>query len=168
MPETNPILAELTDADIAALCRQAVTRVVQSGEEIISEGVECPFLYVLISGELQVFAGSPSKHLADLFPGELVGEMSFVDHRVSSAIVRAKVHSEVLAIPRAHIESLIVADAAMGTRFFRGIARLVVRRLRTTIRHLGYGESPKPALEVRLDRRVLEQVARLDRRPVAV
>lgn len=158
MPETNPILAELSDSDVAKICDAATILSVAPGQEIISEGVECPYLYVLVSGELQVFAGSPIKHLADLFPGELVGEMSFVDHRVSSAIVKAKLPSEVLAIPRARIEALILQDPALGTRFFRGISRLVVRRLRSTIRHLGYNEAPKPGIGVQLDPRVLSLV----------
>lgn len=158
-PQANPILAELHDADVAKLVSGGEVRTLAKGEEIIREGVMTPSLFVLLSGSLEVFAGSPMKHLSDLYPGELVGEMSFVDARVSSAIVRARETSEVLAISRAHIEQLMTSDPAMGARFYRGIARLVVRRLRTTIRHLGYGEKPQPRAEVVLDRRLLAQLS---------
>jgi CRP/FNR family cyclic AMP-dependent transcriptional regulator len=165
--ETNPILGELTDADIAKLVSAGELRHIPTGIDIIREGVETPCLYILLSGKLSVSAGRPMKHLADLHPGELVGEMSFVDQRSSSAIVKAVEASDVLAIPRDEVELMIERDPAMGARFFRGIARLVVRRLRSTILHLGYNQMAATP-EVQIDRRLLQSIARRQSAPAAV
>ncbi len=157
--ETNPILAELTDSDLSKLAALGEMRVLSKGDAIVREGVETPDLFLVLEGSLSVTVGSPPTHLATLYPGEIVGEMSFVDSRASSAIVKAEEASHVLAISRSRLEQLLSEDTAMGARFFRGIARLVVRRLRTTIRHLSYGEAPKPRVEVQVDRRLLEKLS---------
>lgn len=153
---SNPILSELEDGDVAKLIAAGKVRRLVVGEEIIREGVETPSLFILLSGKLSVTAGKPPKQLAELYPGELVGEMAFVDQRSSSAVVKCVEAGEVLAIPRDAVEAMMLNDPAMGARFFRGIARLVVRRLRSTIMHLGYGQSEPGSPHVQIDRRLLK------------
>jgi CRP/FNR family transcriptional regulator, cyclic AMP receptor protein len=157
--DTNPILAELSDGDISKLVAVAQLQTLQPGDAIIREGVMTPHLFVLLAGALEVTVGTPAKQLAVLYPGELVGEMSFVDSRVSSAVVKAKERSDVLCIPRADVEKLITEDPAMGARLFRGIARLVVRRLRSTIQRLNTGNTASANAEVQLDRRLLDRLS---------
>lgn len=156
---SNPILAELTDLDISRLVAAGEVRAVEPGVEIIREGVETPWLFILVSGKLEVEAGLMHTHLADLYPGQLVGEMAFVDKRASSAVVRVKEASSLLAISRPAIEALITSDPSFGVRFFRGIASLVIRRLRSTIRTLAYHEPEEPNSEIVVDRRFLDAIA---------
>lgn len=157
---TNPILTELTNQDIERLVAAGVVRDVSVGTEIIKEGVETPWLFILMAGKLEVEAGLMHTHLADLYPGQLVGEMAFVDKRASSAVVRVKEPSKLLAISRADVEHLIATDPTFGVRLFRGIASLVIRRLRSTIRTLAYHEVEEPSSEVVVDHRFLEAIAR--------
>ena len=80
-----------------------------------------------------------SREVARLRPGEIVGEMSFVDSRPPSATVQAVEPSSVLAIPRLGLAARLIQDAPFAARFYRAIAVFLSDRLRSTVGLLGYG-----------------------------
>lgn len=70
------------------------------GDTLIEAGSHTHTLYLVISGQLRIYAGGrdlPAN--AVLNAGDCVGEMSFIDGERSSALVLAAEPSELLAIP---------------------------------------------------------------------
>jgi CRP-like cAMP-binding protein len=97
-------------------------------------------VYLLLEGLLSVrTAKTGEADIARLRPGEIVGEMSFIDSRPPSASVAAIEPSRVLAIPRQAFEARLRADAPFAARFYRALAVFLSNRLRSTVSLLGYG-----------------------------
>lgn len=71
------------------------------------------------------------RHIATLYAGELVGEMSFVDRHPPSATVTAGVKSSVLAIHKTALTEKIENDRGFGARFYKGVSVLLAGRLRS-------------------------------------
>src|SRR5690606_34899074 len=78
------------------------TKKVKKGDYLITEGAASNEMYWVISGEFVITKLNQTDQdiiIGKVSPGELVGEMSFLDSMPRSASVRAEEDSEVLAIP---------------------------------------------------------------------
>lgn len=105
-----------------------------AGQSVIRAGsTEDRVLYIVISGELEAFqersAGCEHK-LTRLVPGELFGEMSFIDGQPRSASVRALAASELLEIRPEDLERFCEREPAISLRFLKEIARILSHRIR--------------------------------------
>jgi CRP/FNR family cyclic AMP-dependent transcriptional regulator len=134
------------------------------GEVLIREGTPATAVFLVLGGALSVTAqGNRNREVARLQPGEIVGEMSFVDSRPPSASVEAVEPSSVLAIPRNALEERLVQDVSFAARFYRAIAVCLSDRLRSTVGMLGYGSGEALNHDARdsddIDMAVLDQVS---------
>lgn len=117
---------------------------------LIHEGKNIKALYILLDGELMVTAGEGAnlRTIAKLGVGEIVGELSFIDHRPPSATVKAAGDIQVLAIPRDALDQKIAEDPGFSSRFYKAVGVLLASRLRKTVSSLSYlkksfgGEDP--------------------------
>lgn len=125
------ILGDLDDRDIGWLARSGAVRHLAAGERLIEAGREIDHLFFLTDGKLRVTTRG-GDHLATLDPGEVVGEMSFVERRAPGANVTALTQSRVLAIPRATMLAQFALDNGMAMRFYRALAVFLSDRLRPT------------------------------------
>ena len=71
---------------------------VQTNEAIIKEGDLCDTMYVLISGEVEVYKGRSRETLAKLGPGDIFGEISFLTKTERISSCRAMQQSIVLEL----------------------------------------------------------------------
>ena len=130
------------------------------GEVLIREGSEVDAMFLVIDGSYQVTVGR--REIAKLNPGEIVGEMSFVDSRPPSASVKALERSLVLSIPRSRLTQKLAEDTPFAARFYRALAVMLVDRLRSSVIQLGYGEAGPYQAQVddrdELDPNVLENL----------
>lgn len=111
---------------------------VPSGTTLVEEDGEVTAIYFLIEGLLHARTKAlGSQALAVLGPGEVVGEISFVDGQRASASVVAQEDSLVLVLPRAVLEPALLADEGLAANFYRELARIACRRLRATAAQLG-------------------------------
>ena len=100
MRKALQMLGVLEDPDIEWLLSHGRTQTVPSESVLIREGEPIDALYIVIDGKLSVRnVGVGDKEIAGLFPGEIVGEISFVDSRPPVASVIAAQNSRVLAVP---------------------------------------------------------------------
>ena len=90
-------LVGLTPATAQQLERIAQRRSVESGETVIHAGDPETHLYLVVSGELTV--QTPQGQVV-IGPGEVVGEMAFLDQAPRSAEVQASCPGELLMIER--------------------------------------------------------------------
>lgn len=131
------VLGELTDEDISWMLETGKRQQIAAGTVLIHEGRPISGLYILIEGRFSVTVGQ--KEITQLGPGEMVGEMSFVEDRPPSATVRALQPSFVMMLPRALLSSRLRDDLAFAGRFYRSLTLLLAHRLRTTTLQLSGG-----------------------------
>lgn len=132
------LMDALDPAQVDWILENGHERRITSGDALVEEDGEVDAIYFLIEGLLHAKTRAlGGQVLAVLGPGEVVGEISFVDHRRASASVVAAEDGLVLALPRAVLEAQLTADDAFAARFYRALAAIACRRLRATGSRLG-------------------------------
>jgi len=136
------LLGILDDIDIEWLASNGALHTLSAGTTIIYEKKPIDYLYLLIDGQLSVTVGGmPGTHVATLCPGEIVGEISFVDTRPPSASVTAIQDSQLLALSRELLSAKLAKDHGFAARFYRAIATFLADRLYVTVGRFGYGSA---------------------------
>jgi CRP-like cAMP-binding protein len=102
---------------------------------IIHEGAPNNHLFLLLSGELEVFLpDSPERFskvtMARRIPGNYVGEYSFMDSSPASASVKTVVKCILFQISHAAVEELFDCDPKIGQVMYRNLLLNLVGRLR--------------------------------------
>ena len=90
----------LDDTDVQWLASNGSKSVFAAGEVLIRQGMPMERLYIVLDGRLLVELGS-GVQLVTLKPGEVIGEISFVDSRPPLASLVAQVPTVVLGIEKA-------------------------------------------------------------------
>ena len=101
---TIPFFKGLPAPDLMAIMGITSTKSIEAGENLFNQDDPSDGLYVLLSGKLQVyifsgFSGGAPKVLAELNPGQYVGEMGLLDGQNRSASVKVLEGGEVMFIP---------------------------------------------------------------------
>jgi bacteriocin-type transport-associated protein len=157
------ILGEFEDRDIDWLVGFGSRVQLSRGEVLIREGERLDALYIVTEGAFEVTAGAGAS-LARLGPGEVLGEISYVDARPTTATVTAVEDSVVLAIARDTLSHKLEQDVEFAARFYRAVATFLADRLRDTVVRLGYGPEEnldgEPPAEDELDLDRLDSASR--------
>ena len=132
------ILGELTDEDIVWMATVGERLAIPPATTLIHAGMPIDHLYLVIEGQLSVRA-DPSHVIAELGPGDILGEMSLVEKRPPSVSVLSESACELLAIPQAALAAELASNLGLAARFYRALAIFLSDRLRGTVSRLGYG-----------------------------
>jgi CRP-like cAMP-binding protein len=127
--------AELAEEELQVLYEAVDVRTFSSGEILISEGNYDDQLYALASGRLEVYRageGGSDTSLQTVEPGQILGELAFLEGLKRTASVRAKEESCVISLRRESIESLIESHPWVVYK----VMRAVVRSAHGTVRSL--------------------------------
>jgi CRP/FNR family cyclic AMP-dependent transcriptional regulator len=122
------LAAELTDEQCRTLAAVIKLRELADGEVLVHEDTSDTHLYVLIAGSLAVARGAGKADELTLFslnPGDLIGELSFLDDTVHYASVISRGASRVFGLERAQLESLLEHEPLIVYRVMRAIVRTV-------------------------------------------
>lgn len=137
MTKVPPFMGDFSDDDIAWAIRVGVRRHVRAGERIILEGEHPRELFIILEGAFVVESRQLNRpNMKRLGPGELVGEMSYINRQVPVSSVRALEDSELLCIPRTALDEKIAGDPGFAGRFHKVVSEFAVARL--------YAWSPPP------------------------
>jgi CRP/FNR family transcriptional regulator, cyclic AMP receptor protein len=135
-------LGILNDSDIDWLVAAGSRREIGAGIKLIEEGLQIDSVYLVIDGAFAVrTAALGGRAIARLMSGEVMGEMSFVDHAPPSATVEAMEPSLVLDIPRRRLNAKLTEDTAFAARFYRALAMSLAARLRHSVAALAGGSA---------------------------
>lgn len=143
------VLHGLTDADIDWMLDCGLEQEIAPGGLVVAEGTRPDAIFLVASGMLSVFLGSDGEgRVAVLGPGQIVGEMSFLEDRPSSATVAALEYSSVICLPATLLRPKLDEDPGFAARLYRSIARLTSQRLRELLGVFGRWtqEAPPAAL----------------------
>ncbi len=123
------ILANLTDQDLIWLSQKGTLLHLRPGDALIDADQEIDNLYVVTDGWLDIRVDAV--HVADAGTGDILGEMSFVEKRPTSATVIARTEARALAVPRSALLREFKTNPAFAARFYRALAVFLSDRLRS-------------------------------------
>lgn len=128
------LLSELSDSDLDWFFSAGKRERPAPQTVIVNEGAEGDYIYFVLEGLLGVYAASVGdREIARLGPGQIFGEMSYLEGRPASATVRTIDESHLLAIPRSDLETKLGTDSGLASRLFKSLAIISARRLRETV-----------------------------------
>ncbi len=129
----------LTQNDWVLIAAKARRQTFTTAQEIITQGLPGDMIYILRSGSasVELSAGDSKVKLATLNPGDICGEMSFLEKGNSTAAVVANSDDvQVDAVQGSDLRQLFEAFPGLGVRFYRSLAVVLARRLRDTSKDL--------------------------------
>jgi cAMP-dependent protein kinase regulator len=117
---TSSVLRAVTPEERPALVEMFITRTFEEHETIISQGHASEGLHLIASGEVVVVHkdGEESTVIAELGPGEVVGEMALVLRRPANAHVIASHPTITLHLPRDRFLALIKQHPAILSELY--------------------------------------------------
>lgn len=136
----------LSDEEERALLEKGGVSRFSPGAPIVREGDHHNALYVLREGHVRVeknSAGFPLE-LARLGPGEIFGEMSFIDGSPASADIIANDPVEAYVVDGQILDPLLRKYPSIYGRLFRSLAAILARRLRETASLVNLIEASTP------------------------
>ncbi len=124
------LFGELNDADVDWLVSCGQPEHVPAKAMLIQEGEYIDAVYIVLEGTLEVTVGGPDHALTAVGPGDVLGEMSFLDSRAASTSIRAKTESLVFRLPRTALEKQLGSNPGFAARFYRSMCLFLSHRLR--------------------------------------
>jgi CRP/FNR family transcriptional regulator, cyclic AMP receptor protein len=125
-------LAYLTANDWALVADKASRVRFKKGESLVQRGKRADGVFLLLKGTVRVHIPSQPASPA-IGPGEICGEMSFLEDAPASASVVAEQEVEAYHLDRAALQSLFELFPHLASRFYRSLATNLSRRLRDLI-----------------------------------
>jgi len=132
LPTAKNRLEYLTPNDWALLADRSKLVTFTKDEVLIHSGKQTRTVYVVVNGTTRV-EGADKAVIATLGPGEVCGEMAFLENGVAAATVTATNNVEACAIEWSGLNDLFELFPHMGSRFYRSLAVNLSRRLREQI-----------------------------------
>lgn len=124
---------DLTEDDCAILASIITFKKLDNEAVLFSSGEKTDTLYVILSGKVDVTKDtSPTEwlNIHTLQPGDLAGEMGFIDSETHSMTLRAHGTTELFCIQRADFEKLILTHPHVVYHVMRAITRATHKSLR--------------------------------------
>lgn len=121
-------------AEIAEICRPVNF---QAGEVIVAEDARGRDLYFIRDGRAQINLSGPSARddagaITKCLPGEVFGELGFIDGARRSTWVVAIDDLDAIQLNWEDFSQLIEANAKIGYKFIYNLALVIAERLRDT------------------------------------
>lgn len=120
----------LSNQELDAICALLVPKDIPSGGVIFAEGALGDGLYLIASGEVEVFQTAHTAPIATLTVGECFGEMALVDKEYRSATVKARTDVQLLHLSPEALAEFRKAQKDGFAFLVMNIARLLSVRLR--------------------------------------
>lgn len=147
--QTSPLFVPFTKSQQGELLRRFEGHEIEPGVDIIREGERGQGLFLILSGEVDVFSHANTAEpltLAHLRAGDMFGEMSLVTDQPTSATVRATTATTVLFLAREYVERLAEAFPEIQAYF----EQMALSRARDNTLRADKGSVPIEAIDVDL------------------
>ncbi len=132
-----PALAGCSPAALTALEAAVEPRAVKSGKRVFKSGADGEALFFVSRGLVRVSVPihkkTQSYHLATCGPGELLGDMGFVQGGLYGMDALALTDVEVFALPRARFDALAAEHGELAVALLGQLARSLAARLHTAV-----------------------------------
>lgn len=124
----------LRKSEYEALLQQAARRHYETEEVLLEEDSDDRRIFLIESGTVRVQQMDMGRiiELVRMGPGEIFGEMSFIDGERPSASIIACTRVTALAITHHNVLAVVRENPAFYGRFYKSLADILARRLRMT------------------------------------
>lgn len=126
----SPLFEMLSNQELDAVCALLVPKDFPAGGVIFAEGALGDGLYLIASGEVEVFQTAHTQPIATLCSGECFGEMTLVDKEYRSATVRARTEVQLLHLSPEGLAQFRKVEKDGFAFLVMNIARMLSVRLR--------------------------------------
>lgn len=125
-------LVYLTANDWALIADKATRMEFKPGQQFVNRGMRTHGIYLVVKGtaSVQISGHGPARSIG---PGEVCGEISFLDELPATADVLANEPLSAYFLDRPALQSLFELFPHLGSRFYRSLASILSRRLRELI-----------------------------------
>jgi CRP/FNR family cyclic AMP-dependent transcriptional regulator len=131
LQEGKTRLQYLSHNDWMLLLDRAKPVTFKKGEVLIQQSSQSKALYIIAAGNIKVSISG--KALAQIGPGEICGEMAFLEDSRPSATATAEEEVQALSIEWKTLIELFELFPHVASRFYRSLAVNLSRRLREQI-----------------------------------
>lgn len=130
MPKIPPFVGEFSDDDVRWFIAVGENRHVAPGEAVIVEGQHPADIFFVLEGAFRL-SSRKYENIPNLLlgPGQLLGELSYVQKKLPLASVIAEKPSTVLCIDRSDLDRKLKVDQGFEIRFTRVVNEFVTKRL---------------------------------------
>jgi CRP/FNR family cyclic AMP-dependent transcriptional regulator len=125
-------LEYLTPNDWVLIVDKSKPKSLKANEVLIEPGKPRGLVYLLIKGSARI-ESSTKAVISKIGPGEICGEMSFLENQLASAWVIADEPVEAYGIDWSTLHELFELFPHLASRFYRSLAVNLSRRLRDQI-----------------------------------
>lgn len=125
-------LTYLTGNDWQLIADKAARVQFKAGDSIVQQGKRTTGIYLLLKGTASVRPPAPAGVPA-IGPGEICGEISFLDEDAATVTVVANEPIEAFYLDRPTLQSLFELFPHLGSRFYRSVAFSLSRRIRSLL-----------------------------------
>jgi CRP/FNR family transcriptional regulator, cyclic AMP receptor protein len=134
----TPVFAELRERELISLLHLLHLRTFAPGEIVFREGEPGLGLYVIYRGEIEIStSGRDGKgRVARIGPGEVFGEVSFLDGSGRSASASARTRTELIGFYRTELLQLLEREPSLASKILFALARQLGTRLRAMLQSL--------------------------------
>ncbi len=140
--------AGMNEAQRFRLASQAVMRHYRPDEMIVAADTVGDELYIIYEGAVAVWSAEESedgvkekRHVTDLWPGQMTGELSMFDEGPRSAdLLAGEDGATLLAFSRERIRALCEDDAVLGTKLLWNLATAMSGRVRFILWQLHHAQ----------------------------
>ena len=160
------MFSELAPSDANILTEHSHTRTYPANTILINEGDQTDSLYVILDGEVKVYASDETGKeviLNILHAGEYFGELALVDDAPRSASVMTLAPVKVMVISKADFKQCLAKNSEMAFNLIRSLTKQV-RALTENVKSLAlmdvYGRVANTLLELSAEKegkRIIEQ-----------
>ncbi|MGH7144214.1 MAG: Crp/Fnr family transcriptional regulator [Planctomycetota bacterium] len=131
VPDKGPFMARLPEEEVQMIFAIAEAKTYQPGEVMINQGIVGDRLFIVSSGEAEVFLHAEGKEdtvLATIGIGECIGEISLLTGVPTTAAVRAKSVCKAMVVQKEKFEQLL-DDSQVINRIF---SKMLAERFKQT------------------------------------
>ncbi len=172
--EKISLFLDLSEFELEAVSRLAVTRSFQKNTMVLCEGDQSDSMYVVLSGQVKVFLSDEDGKEVTLNlqgKGEYFGELALLDEAPRSASVVTVEDTRLTVISKKAFDQCMSHNPDIALKVIRGLARRL-RELTENVRSLAlmdvYGRVARILLELAEDRGGKKVIAqRLTQRDIA-
>lgn len=125
-------LVYLTPNDWTLIADKAVRMTFKPGESIVHKGKQSNGVYLVLKGTIRVQIRT-GETWPEIGPGEICGEISYLDELPASASAVAQEPVEAYFLDRPTLQSLFELFPHLASRFYRSLATNLSHRLRDLI-----------------------------------
>lgn len=133
MTDPGKLFAGVSESDLEVVVEHCAKETFLAGDSVFKEGDEGDTLFIVESGSIEIYKtirGDVDRVLGTVGPGEIFGEMTFIDGSKRSAGARTVEPTALLVLSRNDFNKLAETHPGVAAATFAALAQILAERLR--------------------------------------